>query len=208
MKVYEIDPVRDSRWATFVEHHPRATVFHTPEWIKAIGLTYGFQTFALTTAPAGRALDHGVVGCRVKSWLTGHRTVALPFSDHCEPADGANLDSLLSALETDVDASKRKYLEIRPVHSQDRGSGRWAESDSFCFHQLDLRPSNEQLFRGFHRNCVQRKILRAEREGLDYEEGRSNRCWRGSIAWWSSPDSGSNSLPSLELVSQSDRRHD
>jgi len=29
------------------------------------------------------------------------------------------------------------------------------------------------VFRGFHRNCIQRKIQRAEREGLAYEAGRS-----------------------------------
>lgn len=45
--------------------------------------------------------------------------------------------------------------------------------ESFCLHNLDLRPNLENLFSGFHKNCVQRKIRRAEREGLSYELGRS-----------------------------------
>jgi lipid II:glycine glycyltransferase (peptidoglycan interpeptide bridge formation enzyme) len=47
------------------------------------------------------------------------------------------------------------------------------QTDSFCLHQLDLSPSLEDLFRGFHKDCIQRKILRAEREALSYEEGWS-----------------------------------
>jgi hypothetical protein len=26
-----------------------------------------------------------LVFCRVRSWLTGRRSISLPFSDHCEP---------------------------------------------------------------------------------------------------------------------------
>ncbi|MGA3090306.1 MAG: GNAT family N-acetyltransferase [Terriglobales bacterium] len=46
-------------------------------------------------------------------------------------------------------------------------------SSSYCFHELDIRPSVEQLFRGMHRDCIQRKIRRAEKEKLAYEVGRS-----------------------------------
>jgi lipid II:glycine glycyltransferase (peptidoglycan interpeptide bridge formation enzyme) len=43
----------------------------------------------------------------------------------------------------------------------------------YCFHSLDLRPRLEELFRRFHKNSTQRKIRRAERETLTYEEGHS-----------------------------------
>jgi lipid II:glycine glycyltransferase (peptidoglycan interpeptide bridge formation enzyme) len=38
---------------------------------------------------------------------------------------------------------------------------------------LDLRPPWEKLFAAFHKDCVRRKIRRAEREKLRYEEGAS-----------------------------------
>jgi len=41
-------------------------------------------------------------------------------------------------------------------------------------HLLDLRPSVESLFDGLHKDSTQRKILRAEREGLTYQEGTSS----------------------------------
>jgi lipid II:glycine glycyltransferase (peptidoglycan interpeptide bridge formation enzyme) len=51
-----------------------------------------------------------------------------------------------------------------------------AVKSSACYlHGLDLRPSLEELFRNFHKDCVQRKIRRAEREGLVYESGNSER---------------------------------
>jgi len=43
---------------------------------------------------------------------------------------------------------------------------------------LDLSPGPAELFGAFHRDCVQRKILRAEREGLVCEEGRSMEILR------------------------------
>jgi len=42
----------------------------------------------------------------------------------------------------------------------------------YTFHLLDLSPDVETLYRNCHKNSTQRKILRAEREGLRYREGR------------------------------------
>src|SRR3989442_3838663 len=50
---------------------------------------------------------------------------------------------------------------------------RFGKGARFYRHTIDLRPDPEAVFRGFHKNCIQRKIERAEREGLAYEAGRS-----------------------------------
>lgn len=47
------------------------------------------------------------------------------------------------------------------------------QSAEFYFHALDLRPELDILYRNLHKSCVQRKIQRAEREQLVYEEGNS-----------------------------------
>ncbi len=44
---------------------------------------------------------------------------------------------------------------------------------TYHLHSLDLRLTEDQLFRNFHKDCIQRKIRRAERESLQYEEGTS-----------------------------------
>ena len=51
---------------------------------------------------------------------------------------------------------------------------RFAKSLTYYFHNIDLRESTKELFSRFHKDCVQRKIRRSERENLKYEEGTSD----------------------------------
>src|SRR5208337_2836392 len=69
--IYEIDPLCDPRWTTLVENHPQASVFHSPNWLRALQTVYGYDPVAVTTCPPGASLTNGLVFCRVKSWLTG-----------------------------------------------------------------------------------------------------------------------------------------
>ncbi len=174
--VYELDPVRDSRWRALVEKDSRSSVFHTPEWLEALSQTYGFLPLAVTSSAPGEQLGNGLVFCEVESWLRGRRIVSLPFSDHCEPLvdSDAELQCLLSALERGLRTGKWRSIEIRPVTAlvgllPERGG-----EPEFLLHRLDLRPSLPDLFRRFHKDCVQRCIRRAERDGLAYEKGRSD----------------------------------
>ena len=129
----------------------------------------------LTTSAPGEELSNGVVFCQVQSWLTGPRMVSLPFSDHCEPLvrSEEELKCLLAGLKRDVDACRWKYVQIRPVTLRALAPTHLKQAETFCLHRLDLRPSLDELFRGFHRNSVQGMIRRAEREALAYEEGQS-----------------------------------
>src|SRR5580698_4569675 len=85
MTIHQIDPLSDRRWRDFLGAHPRASIFHTPEWLECLRRSYGYEPFVLTTNAPGTALTNGVVFCRVKSWLTGKRIVSVPFADHCQP---------------------------------------------------------------------------------------------------------------------------
>ena len=50
---------------------------------------------------------------------------------------------------------------------------RVAETGRFMLHTLDLRQPAAEIFRRFHASSTQRAIRRAEREGLEYDAGRS-----------------------------------
>jgi CelD/BcsL family acetyltransferase involved in cellulose biosynthesis len=174
---YQIDPLQDRRWSELVQRHASASVFHSPEWLDSLCRTYGYTPLVLTTTPPDRALDNGIVFCRVKSWLTRSRLVSLPFSDHCQPLldRPADFPELVRFLRTQL-PEQSKYFELRPVVSltPDIASQTGlTESASFCLHTLDLTLSLDNLFRKFHKSCVQRKIQRAEREGLTVNAGRS-----------------------------------
>ena len=174
--VYTIDPLQDPRWAAFVNRHSAASVFHTAAWLEALQRTYGYTPVAYTTSPPSSPLANAIVLCQVRSWLTGRRMVSLPFSDHCDPL----LDSPVAAaeiaeeLKRTVEGGSWKYVELRPRTTLSPLPGTVRSSTSYL-HTLDLRPALQRLFLGLHKDCVQRKIRRAEREGLTYECGNSGR---------------------------------
>lgn len=101
--------------------------------------------------------------------------VSLPFADHCEPLveNPEQRRELFRALRDAVEVEKWKYIEIRPLSSDFFAEPGLEGGSSFCFHKLDLSPDLENLFRGLHKDSIQRKIKRAERESVDCEEGRS-----------------------------------
>ncbi len=173
--VYELDPLQDPRWNELVQRHPHGSVFHSTSWLQALRNTYGFDPVVISTSAPHEPVANGLVFCRVKSWLTGQRFVSVPFSDHCEPlVDSADeLDYLLSALKRKGEEENCKYVEIRPVTRRPGSRTELTPSFAYELHCLDLGKSEELLFRGFHKDCVQRKIRRAEREKLKYEEGTS-----------------------------------
>jgi lipid II:glycine glycyltransferase (peptidoglycan interpeptide bridge formation enzyme) len=174
-RVHEFNPLCDSRWDAFVNRHPQGSVFHSTNWLRALQTTYGYDPVVVTTCAGNTPLTNGLVFCRIKSWLTGRRFVSLPFSDHCEPLvnNSDELDDLLLHMKRYVDADKWKYIEIRPTSCLAGSQAGLGRSITYCFHCLDLRKSTQELFRNFHKDCVQRKIRRAEREKLHYESGNS-----------------------------------
>jgi lipid II:glycine glycyltransferase (peptidoglycan interpeptide bridge formation enzyme) len=173
--IYKLNPLLDRRWQTFVDRHARASVFHTTQWLEALRRTYGYEPVVYTTSPPASELSNGVVFCRIRSWLSGSRLVSLPFSDHCEPLASANeLAELMDWLRASRHRKHWKYIELRPLGTNDGARTRdLTKSESFSLQVLDLNVSLDTLFHNFHKSCVQRKIHRAEREQLTYEEGRS-----------------------------------
>jgi hypothetical protein len=174
LTVYTLDPLRDPRWAELVGRHESASVFHTVPWLTAIRKTYGYTPVVYTTSPPSEPLSNGIVLCQIKSWLTGRRMVSVPFSDHCEPLlDNSNAGAAIyEELKKSVDAGKWQYVELRPLHTQADAAGA-VDCPPFYMHMLDLAPSADSLFKSLHKDCVQRKVRRAEREQLEYQSGNS-----------------------------------
>jgi CelD/BcsL family acetyltransferase involved in cellulose biosynthesis len=177
MPLYTIDPLSDSRWDDFVANDPRASVFHQRGWLKALASTYSYEPVVLTSAPAGQRLTDGIVFCQVKSWITGSRLVSLPFTDHCEPLLKESSDSFQLAewMHTERSRHHWKYVELRPLSWGENSTYPLVASQSFWFHTLDLVPSLERIFGALHKNSMQRRIRRAERELLSYETGCSEQ---------------------------------
>lgn len=175
MEIYELDPCTDPRWPRFLDRHPDASIFHSPEWLAALRRTYGYDPVVYTTSRPDSELTNGQPFCRVNSWLTGRRLVSLPFSDHAELLmKAADLESLSQHLQQPTRNTSRKYVELRPLNAG-FAHPLFGESSTFLCHRLRLDRNIDRLFRNFHKSCVQRKIQRAFRQKLEYADGRSGR---------------------------------
>jgi len=173
-----VDPLCDPRWSEFIERHPHASVFHSAGWLEALRRTYGYEPLVVTTSGTDEPLSNGIVLCRVRSWATGSRLVSLPFSDHCDPLvdDTRDLEVLIAFLKAEVENGRCRYLEMRPLKGINSGIPErmhLKKDEAYCIHQLDLSLSLDELYHKCHKSCVQRKIRKAKREGLLYEDGRS-----------------------------------
>ena len=175
---FQLDPIRDPRWAQLVENHPKASVFHSVAWLRTLCHTYGYEPVVFTTSPPPGMLKNGLIFCRINSWLTGRRLVSLPFSDHCEPLCDSReeFDFLIRHLQIALKHENWRYLEIRPV---DDLAGQLSREAGFLpaathfHHVVDLHSNLDEIFSGFDRDSVQRRVQRAERAGLTEERGRS-----------------------------------
>ena len=186
MLTYALNPLTDRRWQALLDRHPSASVFHTPGWLGALQRTYGYEPVVMTTCPPTAELTNGVAFCQVKSVLTGSRWVSLPFSDHCEPLAGsaAEMDELLSSIARLRVTARYKYAELRPLSVSPAPDSGFSASTRFVKHKLLLPRNPAEVFGRFSKDCIQRKIRRAEREHLSYEEGRSEKsCSANSIAF-------------------------
>jgi hypothetical protein len=177
--ITRIDPLADSRWDKLLETHPQATIFHSAGWLEALRNTYGYQPVVLTTSPADQPLSNGLVFCRVSSWLTGTREVSLPFSDHCDllSRNEDEASQLMARFAAEAVETRGRYAELRPLNGPQH-AGDFCQGQEFLFHSLDLTPSLDQIFDQFHKDSVQRTILRTERAELSLEEGRSAKILR------------------------------
>lgn len=177
MEINCINPLSDSRWDDLVARHPLASAFHHRGWLEALSRTYRYEPFVLTFASANQPLNNGLVFCRVSSCITGTRLVSLPFSDHCDPLlnDLAELRQFSTWLCLKRDSERYKYVEVRPLSQIfDREQGLQL-SCSYCFHELDLTPGLGRIFGKLHKDSIQRRIQRANKEKLRYEVGRTER---------------------------------
>jgi hypothetical protein len=175
LPVYNLNPLQDPRWTELCRRHPRASVFHSTGWLQALRESYGYEPIVYTSSPPGEPLADGIVFCRTRSWLTGHKLVSLPFADHCEPlvTNAEKGEEILHSLHVALKEEKLKYVEIRPLTPDWFAVSELRRADVFCFHMLDLRPDLPTIFGGLQKSSIRRKIQRADREGLEYQAGRS-----------------------------------
>jgi hypothetical protein len=183
LSVHSVNPLSDPRWDALVARHPKASAFHQRGWIEALQRTYGYEPIVFTTSSPSADLKNGILFCHINSWLTGHRLVSLPFSDHCEPLCDSidEMETLIHQSQDYVKSRRWRYLELRPMDEQFgevASAMGLAPAGRYFLHIIDLRPTLEAIFRGFNKDSVQRRVTRADRAGLVEKSGNSEDLLR------------------------------
>lgn len=175
MSIYCLDPLNDGRWDDLIASHPSSSAFHQRGWLKALAQTYGYRPLVLTTSRPGEKLEDAIVFCEVNSWITGRRLVSLPFADHAEPfvISSERFKEIVGWAKAQSRQRGWKYIELRPTQCHGDLTNGMEPAQSFWLHTLDLTAPLDQLYRGLHKDCIQRKIRKAERSTLSYEKGVS-----------------------------------
>lgn len=158
-----VDPLQIPNWDSLLARHPRAGPFHTAGWAKVLHETYGYFPQYLVVK-RDQQLDSVVPLMEVKSWLTGTRGIALPYTDSCEPlgCDPVLKDKIFSHLIDLGEKRHWKYLEGRWEKSGFAEAPAWNE---FFIHDLHLDADHEGLFSRFD-SATRRSITGAKKRGV------------------------------------------
>jgi len=170
VKIARLDPLRDSRWQTFLDGAGDASVFHHSAWLALVGRRYRYPMSALCVTDDGGEILAGIPLARVASRLTGRRLVAVPFSDICAPAYATGAGEAVSAALTQalVDERSRTGLAIE-VRARLDGVAGTHVVDGFLTHRLPLAPDADAVLARASKSQVRRGIAKARREGVVVE---------------------------------------
>jgi lipid II:glycine glycyltransferase (peptidoglycan interpeptide bridge formation enzyme) len=165
MDIKCINPLCDPDWDQLVVSHPDFSFFHSAAWAKVLSKTYGHEPVYLRFSQRGEMVAL-VPMMEVRSPLTGHRGVCLPFTDFCGPLMfGADYSAAVEKLSEVAWERKWKYFEVRGGKTSD---GSATPALTFYGHSLDLRRGPEDLLTRV-RSSARRALRKAERSGLSVQ---------------------------------------
>jgi CelD/BcsL family acetyltransferase involved in cellulose biosynthesis len=159
--ITEIDPLADPRWRQLVDRVD-SSVFHSPQWLRVLADTYGFELRAILALDDGGEPVAGIPFARISD-IIDERIVSLPFSDYCDPlvSDRYEWNNLIEGLLAEECPITVKCLHntvpLADVRFITAGRAKW--------HGLDVRSDLETLWQGLD-EAARRAIRKAQRDGV------------------------------------------
>ena len=178
MQVEIIDKSREQAWDRMVEEHPFGCVFHTSAFKRVISETFSHTVpYYLALVDEGGNMHGGMALFLVRSWLTGTRLVSLPFAFYSDPLVQST-DEFMEVFRATMDVfreHKADYLEIKAWHSTPllERAGILTASYDHKTYSVDLTNGLNELWARLHKDCIQRKIQRAEKRGIEIRSATS-----------------------------------
>lgn len=144
--------------------HKEATIFHHPAWINLVADFYSYHTFVAVMQDDYGNIVAGIPVIETTSWISGHRWISLPFTDHCKVL-GVDDTSTLDLIKYFAQQYQNGVREIE-IRSKVSNLASWHKDDNQVLHLLELSADTETVYKNFHQSQVKRNITKAEREGV------------------------------------------
>ncbi len=188
VKILTIKDIGPDKWDAFVRSHPDGSLYHLSSWHRTIEESYGYQTLYYVVTGGNGEIRAAVPAVNLKNLFLGRRTVSYPFSDYCDPLVTSR-DEFPEILES-ISAS-RGNAEFRTRNFRGPVEGLRADS-SFSNYSINLEDDPETLYSRLHKSCVQRRIRKSEKEGVEIRKGTRLRISGCSISstWKQGGDRG------------------
>lgn len=169
-----LDAIGEENWLSFISAR-RSTIYHHPRWHRAIEMTYGIKPLYVVMTDGTGVIKAAVPGAVVRAVTGAKRFVSFPFSDVCGPvADGPHEFGLIAgALSTGNGLPEKSWTQSELRTENGPATERYSEYQGYRGHILKLGRPIDDVFESFHKDCVQRRISKAFRAGLEVYEGSS-----------------------------------
>lgn len=172
LRLCTLDEIGEENWLSFISAR-ESSIYHHPLWHQAIEHTYGIKpVYAVMTDSRG-VMNAAVPGAVLRSITGGWRFVSYPFSDVCGPVADSHEESeaIMSALGQSFIGKTWSRSEIRSEKCP--APEGFSEYLGYSGHVLALGRPMDEVFASFHTDCVQRKIKKAFKSGLEVYAGTS-----------------------------------
>jgi CelD/BcsL family acetyltransferase involved in cellulose biosynthesis len=164
-----VDAAHDPRWAQFVVGVP-SSVFHSPEWLRVLTDTYGFDVRAALLTDSADQATAGFAYVDIKDMMK-RRVVSLPFSDYCDPlvSNASEWDQLITPLIGESGVKIRLRTLFNDVSLSD---ARFTEIARAKWHCTDLTPGLDALWDGID-GSARRAIRKARGQDVVVRQAES-----------------------------------
>lgn len=170
MEIKIVNPVEFPYWNESISEMDGVSVFHTSNWAKVLSETYKYKP-RYVVAMEGRQIISFLPLMDVKSFITGHRAVSLPFSDECNPiySDGETFDLIW---EFSKEYGKKKGWNNIQVRGAIPKKGYRTFNKEFFKHELLLEEQEDTQINKF-RGSTKRNIKKALKAGVKTNDSNS-----------------------------------
>ncbi|MCJ7648836.1 MAG: GNAT family N-acetyltransferase [Candidatus Lokiarchaeota archaeon] len=163
----------DPRIVDFLIKDERATIYHHPAWLKALGSSYNFSPYYLLVLNNETNEIKGIAPFVMDNPKSNNKKkiISLPFTNYCNFILPENIDLNLILKEIESEFGYISEYDFRNL--DDEIIPGFSNSNVYLVHTIELKPTVEETYKSFGRRSIRRFIKKAEENNLSFRFGET-----------------------------------